>query len=114
MSVAALTSAITTLSVSQNSPLAAFFNSFPGFTYDPTVNAATEYRRLRRSHSGVSREDFNAAFESEFNARFAGDEDPGDEDPEWDWTRLCELLDIEPMPPSKSQARKVRVSTLLR
>jgi len=109
MSVAALTSAITTLSVSQNSPLAAFFNSFPGFTYDPTVNAATEYRRLRRSHSGVSREDFNAAFESEFNARFAGDEDS-----EWDWTRLCELLDIEPMPPSKSQARKVRVSTLLR
>jgi len=84
------------------SPLPLYFSQFPGFTYNPSVNAATEFQRLKRSHGkDANRNDFNRAFEAEFNTRFGRDE-------VWDYTRLCERLGIDPIPSSKTQARKVR------
>jgi hypothetical protein len=84
------------------SPLAVYFSQFSGFTYNPGANAATEFRRLKRRHGdNADRDDFNRAFEAEFNTRFGCDE-------VWDYSRLCARLDIDPIPPSKTQARKVR------
>lgn len=87
------------------SPLEKFFASFPNFTYKPTANAATESKRLCKRHKNASHDAFNEAFEAEFNARFGG----GGGGEVWDPTRLCERLDIDPMPASITQARKARI-----
>jgi len=111
--VDALAAEITSLSLSQTpGHLAAFFARvarFPDFTYNPAANAADEYQRLCDSYPDLRkrRGEFHTAFAADFNARFGEGE-------QWDWKLLCALLEIDPMPPSKNQAKKVCISGVQR
>lgn len=99
-------------------PLAAFFATYPGFRYNPSRSATFEYKRLLKSHLGLDPKKFpedaleagnvylawSRAMNAEFGVKFGVDmHDLGA------WQRLCQRIDICPVPEVLEEAREVRV-----
>jgi uncharacterized protein YlaI len=91
-------------------PLDAFFRSFPTFDYDPSLPPAVSYANLRkqegwrRGHT-VSIDAWNRyqdALESELNMWY------GAEDSLTAWHALCRAIGIEPLPKTCEECEEVR------
>ena len=88
----------------------AYFARYPGFTYDPSKAATSEFRRLRsflsrqRKDSGTEAplRGFNDALGNQFGEKYGR---------EWDdlsaWQGLCRRIGIGPIPGELEAARKV-------
>ncbi|KAI5460060.1 hypothetical protein BGZ63DRAFT_359760 [Mariannaea sp. PMI_226] len=89
-------------------PLDAFFRSFPTFNYDPSLPPATSYANLRQ-HKEWERGDAEAkdawnryqdALENELRLWFGGEEDLTA------WHALCRAVGIEPLPNTCNQCEE--------
>lgn len=96
-----------------NSDLDNFFKTFPNFDYNPRNEPKAELRRLTKGwdRNGdvyeEARDDFFTAFVNEFESHFGTDEDDIES-----WESLCRALgvDLEPIPPSVTQCKRVSIS----
>ena len=90
-------------------PLDAFFGSFPTFEYDPSQPPATSYARLR-AHEGWQRGEaasadawdrYQDALEDELRLWY------GEEDDLAAWHALCHAIGVEPPPQTCDQCEQV-------
>jgi hypothetical protein len=97
------------------SPLLSFFSHFPGFNYNPTKSSTSEFYRLCRhmrwKRNSPEREeayrDFSNAMASQFGRKYGVHMDDLGA-----WQRLCQRLEINPVPDDLEEAREVGVSKL--
>lgn len=95
-------------------PLDAFFLSFPTFTYDPSLPPAVSYASLQKQEgwrrgdtvSNDAWDRYQDALESELNMWF------GTEDNLTAWHALCRAIGIEPLPKTCRKCEKVRAPVL--
>ena len=99
-------------------PLDAFFLSFPGYQYDPSIPPAESFHFLRRGLKGWNDWDrsfpatwkeyekvvytrYQAALTKEFNLWF------GTEDDIRSWHSLCRAIEISPLPTTHKECQEV-------
>lgn len=102
--------------------LQAFFAKYPTFDYDSTTSVAAEYQRLRkhfgwknlktqddprRAAADRAKHQYQDALTLQFGATY------GTEDKLENWQRLCEVLEVSPIPDDLSACRKVCESNSL-
>lgn len=97
-----------------------YFDRFPEFTYNPANQAATQFQHLCnfmgwRVHGvGLTdegkeqRSEFNAAFAQEFAEKFGYLEEDGREDKKQKWLYLAQVLEVDPLPETITQFKRVR------
>lgn len=115
-------------STNANSPLTAidrYFARFPSFLYNPALPATNQFTRLckaqnfRVPHVGLTdkgkeeRRLFNEAFSEEFSEMFGdikeeSNEEKGSEDRKQKWMQLALVVDVDPIPETITQFKKVR------
>jgi len=107
----------TYLTNEETSPIEAFFAQFNGrgFRHNPRESSTSEFHRLQR-RMGWRRGDimgerafsqFSAALTSQFNINFGTDAESLES-----WQRICETLNIEPIPDNLKDAKKVSLIQL--
>jgi hypothetical protein len=91
-------------------PLDAFFRSFPSFSYDPSLPPATSFAKLQK-HEGWRRgnaeskdawAEYQDALESELHMWY------GAEDDLTAWHSLCRAIGVEPLPRTCAACERVR------
>ena len=90
-------------------PLNAFFLSFAGFDFDPSLPPAESYRRLQRYYdwdrgdpeSESAWIDYQRALAEEFNLWFGSEDDLGA------WHSLCTAVNVSPLPTTCHGCQKV-------
>ncbi|PPQ83719.1 hypothetical protein CVT25_006123 [Psilocybe cyanescens] len=95
-------------------PLVQFFAEYPQFEYDRSKAPTKEFQRMCRLVRLVPRSDerkaaqeaFNNAIALEFNDAFGTDENSLES-----WQALCERLQIDPIPDTLNECRRVVKST---
>lgn len=93
----------------RETPLDAFFLSFPTFDYDPSLPPATSYNNLQRqqgwhhrsAESNEAWKEYQDALESELHLWY------GEESDLTAWHSLCRAIGVEPLPNSCEQCEKV-------
>ncbi|KJA16359.1 hypothetical protein HYPSUDRAFT_193198 [Hypholoma sublateritium FD-334 SS-4] len=93
-------------------PLAAFFNEYHGFRYDPTESASSEFHRLcalkewDRDEREDSREQYRRALIQQFNLNYGTDVNALDS-----WHLLCTYIGIDPVPDTVEECKMAVKST---
>ena len=89
-----------------------YFDNFPDFHYNPSRGTMAQFYRLAR-REGWSKDEFREQKEAiqtalvlQFNEIYGESENELQ-----NWQQLCEAMDIEPMPKSVKQCKKVRKSS---
>lgn len=91
-------------------PIADYFARYPGFDYDPTRSPAQELKRMCRDlgflpntyERANARDEFNIALALKFNRDFGSDVDSLEA-----WQALCMRIQVDPIPETLSECRRV-------